>query len=218
VPDDRGAPDLVRLVVAEGEVAFDLAGGAFGRGAHVHARPECLEKAPRGIARAFRRDPGLDGGELGRRLVRACDVRMTGLLVTARRLRAVAVGTDASLEALRLADAGGQDVLLVVAGDAGSVAARDEVQRAAAAGRVIAWSTKNDLGALLDGAGVAICAVRHGPIATELKRVRAAAAAGVATTKGPDAAPTSASRSEARSAQSEAEDRGAECSRRPEAQ
>jgi predicted RNA-binding protein YlxR (DUF448 family) len=210
--DDAGADDLLRLVVADDEVAFDLAGGGFGRGAHVHARPACLEKAPRGIARAFRRDPKLGAKELAERLAHACDGRMAGLLASARRLRAVAVGADAALEVLRMADAGETreaDILGIVATDAGVIAASSEVQRAAAAGRLIGWRTKDDLGALLGEHAVAICAVRHGGIAAALKRTRAAADAAAATT-------TMRSR-EAPLREARSEDRGAECSRRPEA-
>jgi hypothetical protein len=198
----------MRLVIADGEVAFDLAGGAFGHGAHVHARPDCLERAPRGIARTFRRDPGVDGAELGARLRSACNARMAGLLLAARRLRAVAVGADASMQAI--ADAGadsGAPILVVVAADAGSVAGRDEVMRAVSAGRAIAWSTKDDLGVLLGEPAVAICTVRHPTIAAELKRMRAAADAGAATSRGPRAVDSGV----------RSEDKGAECSRRPEA-
>jgi predicted RNA-binding protein YlxR (DUF448 family) len=168
--DDAG--EMVRLVVAEGTVAFDLAGGAFGRGAHVHARPACLGKAPRGLSRAFRRDAGLDAKDLGRLLLAACDRRMGGLLLAARRLRAIATGTDASLDALR-----GGAPLAVVAVDAGTVVSTREVGRAVAEGRAVAWSTKDELGALLGGESIAICAVRHEGIAAELKKVRAAAVA-----------------------------------------
>src|SRR5580704_17435100 len=86
------AANMVRLVVAEGEVAFDLAGGSFGRGAHVHAAPACLAKAPRGLARSFKRDAGVDAAEIGQRLVAACDRRMSGLVLAARRTGALAVG------------------------------------------------------------------------------------------------------------------------------
>jgi predicted RNA-binding protein YlxR (DUF448 family) len=168
--DDAG--EMVRLVVAEGMVAFDLAGGAFGRGAHVHARPACLAKAPRGLSRAFRRDMGIDPKELGVRLSAACDRRMGGLLLAARRLRAIAIGTDASRDALRTGAP-----LAIVAVDAGSVVSTTEVAGAVAAGRAIAWSTKAHLGALLGGESVALCAVRHEAIAVELKKVRAAAVA-----------------------------------------
>jgi predicted RNA-binding protein YlxR (DUF448 family) len=168
--DDAG--EMVRLVVAEGTVAFDLAGGAFGRGAHVHARPACLAKAPRGLSRALRRDAGIDARELGRLLLAACDRRTGGLLLAARRLRAIATGTDASLDALR-----GGAPLVVVAVDAGTVVGAREVGRAVAEGRAVAWSTKNELGALLGAESIAICAVRHDGIAAELKKVRAAAVA-----------------------------------------
>lgn len=47
---------LVRLVMGpSGEVAVDAAGGGFGRGAHVHPRPACVEKAAtKGLSRAAR--------------------------------------------------------------------------------------------------------------------------------------------------------------------
>lgn len=180
---------LVRLVVADDEVAFDLAGGAFGRGAHLHARPACLEKAPRGLARVFRRAVKPDSAALGRMLVDACNRRIAGLLLAARRSREIAVGADASLEAL----ARGAP-LCVVALDAGSLATSMEVNRCVAAGRAVAWGTRSELGGLLGEQSVAICAVRHTGIAAELKRMRVAADAGAAATR-----------------------EGAECSRCPEA-
>jgi predicted RNA-binding protein YlxR (DUF448 family) len=197
------AAAMVRLVVAEDEVAFDLAGSAFGRGAHLHARPDCLEKAPRGLARTFKRDPKVDARELGVRLTAACDRRMAGLMLAARRTNALAVGSDASLEAFRRGAP-----LLVVAIDAGSIAHSLEVKGAVVEGRAIAWKTKADLGGLLWGhvndtpglpegrleEAVAICAVRHAGIADELKMLRAAADAAAVVTR-----------------------EGAECSRRPEA-
>ena len=43
---------LVRLVLGPGgEVAVDAAGGGFGRGAHVHPRPGCVEKAALRVCR-----------------------------------------------------------------------------------------------------------------------------------------------------------------------
>jgi predicted RNA-binding protein YlxR (DUF448 family) len=183
------ATAMVRLVVAEDEVAFDLAGGAFGRGAHLHARPDCIEKAPRGLARTFKRDPRVDVRALADRLVAACDRRMVGLMLAARRTNSLAVGTDASFEAFRRGAP-----LLVVAVDGGTIAQSLEVEGAIVEGRAIAWKTKNELGGLLGAPAVAICAVRHAGIAEELKVLRAAAdAAAVATRE------------------------GAECSRRPEA-
>lgn len=184
-----GAEGMVRLVVAEGEVAFDLAGGAFGRGAHLHARPECISKAPRGLSRTFKGDLRVDGAELARRLSAACDRRMAGLLMAARRTGALAIGADAALEALRRGAP-----LAVVAVDAASVAQSMEVTSAVAQGRAVAWRTRAELGQLLGETAVAICAVRHAGIAGELQVLRAAADAAAVTTR-----------------------EGAECSRRPEA-
>jgi predicted RNA-binding protein YlxR (DUF448 family) len=185
----RDASDLLRLVVAEGEVVFDLAGGAFGRGVHVHARPDCLIRAPRKLMRAFVRDADnqkkdVGVADLGARLVGACNRRMAGLLMAARRLDAVAIGSDASLGALGrdMAVSGGTKAapLAIVAVDAASVARSAEVMRAAAQGRVLAWSNRSELGTLLGEVAVAICVVRHESIAGELKRMSAAADAGVA--------------------------------------
>ncbi len=172
------ATELVRLVVADDEVAFDLAGGAFGHGAHVHARPACLSAAPRGLCRAFKREIRLSADELGRRLVEACDRRMTGLLLAARRSRVLAVGTDESLGALRRGAP-----LAIVAVDAGVVAQSREVEQAVSEGRAIAWMKKADLGAVLGETAVAICAVRHAGIAGQMKTLRAAADAGASTTR-----------------------------------
>jgi predicted RNA-binding protein YlxR (DUF448 family) len=187
------ASELVRIVVAEDEIAFDLAGGAFGRGAHLHARLACIEKAPRGLARAFRGAVKAKPAEIGRQLVEASDRRMAGLLLAAHRSRALVIGADAAMEALEKGAP-----LAVLAVDAGSVAATAEVERCVAAGRAIAWRTKSELGSLLGERSVAICAVRHAGIAAELKRMRAAADAGAAVTI-------------------DATREGAECSRFPEA-
>jgi uncharacterized protein len=188
-----GADELLRVVATSDEFAFDLAGGAFGRGVHLHARLSCIEKAPRGLARGFRGAVRADAATLGRRLVEACDRRMAGLVLAARRSGAIAVGADAALEAL----AKGAP-LAVIAVDAGGVVETAEVRQCIAAGRAVAWRTRIELGGLLGERSVAICAVRHAGIADELKRMRVAADAGAAAT-------TSATRE------------GAECSRFPEA-
>jgi predicted RNA-binding protein YlxR (DUF448 family)/ribosomal protein L7Ae-like RNA K-turn-binding protein len=172
------AAELVRVVVSDDDVAFDLAGGSFGRGAHVHPRAACLAGAQRGLSRAFKRDIGLGPDELGRRLVAACDRRMTGLLLAARRTGALAVGTDESLGALRRGAP-----LAIVAADAGTIAKSREVEQAIAEGKAIAWMKKADLGAVLGETAVAICVVRHAGIAGQLKTLRAAADAGATTTR-----------------------------------
>ncbi len=172
----------MRLVVSDDEVAFDLAGSAFGRGAHVHPRPECIARAPRGLSRSLRREVRTSARALGEALVAAADRRMGGLLVAARRQGALAAGAAAAKEAMA-ADA----PLVLVACDAGAVASTVEVGRMVSAGRAIAWSDRDTLGALLggqqSGGAVAICAVLHRSIAEELKKTRAAADAGAAAAK-----------------------------------
>ncbi|HTQ43561.1 MAG TPA: hypothetical protein VMI75_12445, partial [Polyangiaceae bacterium] len=148
----------------------------FGRGAHVHARPECLEKAARGLSRAFKQEVRAQGHELGSALVAACDRRAAGLVMAARRTGALAVGADQSLEAVRKGAS-----LLIVAVDAGSAASTREVERAVAEGRAVAWKTKCDLGAWIGEDAVTMLGVRHAGIAGELMILRAAADAGAST-------------------------------------
>ncbi|HEY8090860.1 MAG TPA: DUF448 domain-containing protein [Polyangiaceae bacterium] len=185
------ATGMLRLVVSDDEVAFDLAGGHFGRGAHLHARPDCIAGAPRGLSRTFKRDVKVGPAELAERLVAACDRRMTGLLLAARRTRALAIGADAALEAIRRGAP-----LALVAVDAGSIAAKTEVTGAIAEGRAVAWRTKAELGQVLGETAVALCAVLNEGIAAELQVLRAAVDAATATTTTRE---------------------GGECSRRPEA-
>jgi predicted RNA-binding protein YlxR (DUF448 family) len=183
------AAELVRLVATDDAFAFDLAGGAFGRGVHIHARLDCIEKAPRGLARGFRGAVKANAADIGQRLVEACDRRMVGLMLAAHRSRALAVGADAALDALEHGAP-----LAVVAVDAAGIAQTAEVQRCITSGRAVAWRTRAELGSLLGEESVAICAVRHPGIAGELKKMRLAADAGAAATR-----------------------EGAECSRFPEA-
>lgn len=171
--DDAGS--MLRVLVADGEVAFDLAGGGFGRGAHLHPRPKCIEGAPRGLAQSFGGPVGLGARELGARLVQACERRVAGLLLAAHRLRDLVPGADAAIEAI-----GRGAPLVVVAGDAGAIARDAAVVRCIAEGRAIGWSTKEGLGALMGEQSVAVCAVRHAGIADQLKRMRVAADAGLA--------------------------------------
>src|SRR5690242_7446206 len=87
--------DMVRLVVSpEGEVAVDLAGGRFGRGAHVHVAPRCLAGAPRGLSRSFRRPIAVDAGTLASLVIAAAERRTRGLLASAARAEAVQIGAE----------------------------------------------------------------------------------------------------------------------------
>jgi ribosomal protein L7Ae-like RNA K-turn-binding protein len=165
---------MVRLVLDGSAVVVDLVSRALGRGAHVHARTECIAKACKGgLARSMKTSVRADAQEISGQLAGACDRRIAGLLLAARRTRALAVGVDATLEALAKGDA----ALVVVASDAASVTRDSRVARAIASGDAVAWKTKSELGALLGGEEIASCAVRHDGIASELKKMRAMAEA-----------------------------------------
>ena len=185
----RGASEMVHVVAVEvrwwstlcsrapGSRLGRTWGRPRGRGAHVHPRLACLGPARAGLSRAFRRPVTSTVADVSAAILAACERRMDGLLLSARRIGAVEAGADAALAA---AQRGGAP-LLIVAVDAGAVAEKNEVRGAVAAGRAIAWRTKADLGRLLGEASVAICAVGHAGIAAELKKVREAAGAAKAT-------------------------------------
>jgi predicted RNA-binding protein YlxR (DUF448 family) len=172
----EAATDLVRLVLGPrapdgaAPVAIDFAGGkGGGRGAHVHARPDCLAKAAKsGIARSFKTKVECTVDELVQQIKEGSDRRITGLLAGAWRGRMVAAGADAATAAL---DKGAP--LAVVATDAGSLVERGAIGRAIAEGRAVAWNDKETLGALFGGRGeVAVCAVLNDSIATEIASAR----------------------------------------------
>jgi predicted RNA-binding protein YlxR (DUF448 family) len=150
-------------------VAVDLAASAFGRGAHVHARPECIKKAcSAGLARAFKCAIVASPAEVARQVVLGCDRRLEGLLVGARRAGLLAFGEEAR-EAAAVAP------LLIVASDAGSVARKSPLVDAIAHGRAVAWRNKAGLGALFARDEVALVAIRHEGVAAQAQRVRAIA-------------------------------------------
>lgn len=155
----------MRVVVLDGELAVDLAGGSFGRGAHVHPSPDCLSKAASGgFARAFKARVRAGAAELAAQIVAAEDRRMAGLLLAARRAKKVALGADAARAALAAQD----DAWIVVATDAGTIASQPFVAKAVADGRGIAWGTKERLGALLGGGEVAVAVVVDPRIGREM--------------------------------------------------
>lgn len=168
---------LVRLVLGprtrspEGAapVAVDLADGKLGRGAHVHAKKECLARASKGgLARSFKAKVECTAEDLAQQIVEGSDRRITGLLVGAWRGKILAVGADAATAAL---DKGAP--LAVVATDAGSLLERGAIGRAIAEGRAVAWKDKGTLGALFGGRDeVAVCAVLNDSIATEIASAR----------------------------------------------
>jgi predicted RNA-binding protein YlxR (DUF448 family) len=169
------AEGLVRLVLgprsADGTapVAVDFAGKSHGRGAHLHARPDCLARAAKsGLARSFKTKVICTAEELAQQIVDGSDRRITGLLTGAWRARMLAVGADAVSAALDK-----EAPLAVVATDAGGLVERGAIGRAIAEGRAVAWKDKQTLGALFGGRGeVAVCAVLNDSIATEIANAR----------------------------------------------
>lgn len=172
------AGDLIRLVLGpEGEIAVDARGGAFGRGAHVHARPACLDRAARsGLARSTKGKAAtvlsedgealpLHAGSLARVIQEAMDRRIEGLFAAAVRSRQLAFGADAVTGACQRGDA----ALVVVARDAAAAAELTEVRRAVSEGRAVAWGDKQRLGRIVmtgkrpggdsGGAGVGVTAI-----------------------------------------------------------
>lgn len=168
------AAGLLRLVLGprspEGApVAVDFAGGSHGRGAHLHARKDCLARAAKsGLARSFKTKIACTAEDLAVQIAEGSDRRITGLLAGAWRARMLAVGADAVTAAL---DKGAP--LAVVATDAGGLVERGAIGRAIAEGRAVAWKDKQTLGALFGGRGeVAVCAVLNDSIATEIANAR----------------------------------------------
>jgi predicted RNA-binding protein YlxR (DUF448 family) len=162
-------PDqMVRLVISnEGEVAVDLAGGKFGRGAHVHASPRCVAAAPRGLSRSFRRQVAATPAALAAAIVAAAERRARGLLSSAARSQKVEIGAENA----GLAWENGRAHLLVVARDAAAGASVGPVLRAVAAGAAVAWGSKADLGALVGKSEVAVVAITSEPLAAALRTV-----------------------------------------------
>lgn len=163
------ADALVRLVLdptnpSDGapSVVVDVAGSAFGHGAHVHPAPDCVEKAARGgLSKAFKTKVVAKAEDIAAGIVAGADRRIEGLLMGARRARHLVIGADATVEALRE----GKVALVIVATDAAAAAQLGEVRDAVATGKAIAWNVKARLGALLARDEVAVCGVVHDKVA-----------------------------------------------------
>ena len=160
--------ELVRMVLApDGTVAFDLAGGAQGRGAWVHPVEPCLRKAAKSTGRSLHADGSENLEALLFSLAQAAKRRAIGLIGAAHRARYVALGSDASKEAY----ANGRARLVLLATD--GRAAKDEfwVGAALAQGTVVGWATKAELGAIVGRDELAILVVTDEGLARSLIRV-----------------------------------------------
>jgi predicted RNA-binding protein YlxR (DUF448 family) len=161
--------DLVRVVLdpSSGELAVDMAGGGFGRGAHVHGAPSCLQKALKsGFARVFKTEIKGDADAIAKDIVQAADRRIEGLISGAKRAGQLAIGADAVSDAK-------SPQLFVVARDAAAAAKLPIVEQAISEGNAIAFADKSRIGALLSptnvgGSGtkeVAVIAILHAGVA-----------------------------------------------------
>ena len=171
------APDeLLRVVlgsqVSPGsgphEIAVDVAGGSFGRGAHVHPVSDCLAKACKsGLERSFKCKVKVSLAEICAQIVDGYDRRIAGLLVGSRRAGHLAVGGDQAATAMQ-----NDAPLLVVACDAGTIVDKGFVARAVAEGRAVVWKNKVHLGTLLGRDEVSVVAVTNEAIAEQIQRAR----------------------------------------------
>lgn len=112
--------DLVRLVATgDGKIGFDLIGAAWGRGAWVHPRPECVAKSVRNIARALRQPVSVTPSELYERLASAAWQRVASLMAAARRSGQLKIGIEAAGQCwAQLSLAGAQGRALVAPAEA----------------------------------------------------------------------------------------------------
>ena len=165
------ADALVRVVLdpADGSLAVDLADSRFGRGAHMHASKECVQKALRGgFAKVFKCKVEGTVESLGEQILDAADRRIEGLLAGARRGKLAISGSDV----VRAAYREGTAAMIVVASDAAAAAKLSEIQDAVAQGKAIGWSNKQRLGAIFGRDEVAVCAVLHEGVAKAIGSAR----------------------------------------------
>jgi predicted RNA-binding protein YlxR (DUF448 family) len=157
--------DLVRLVVGEDApyVAVDLGRRLGGRGISVHPTKPCIRSAcvRGGLARALRGVAQVEPQSIEAMIVAQFERRMRGLLSSAQRARAVALGTDAVRAALQA----NRGDLLIRAKDSRGRA--DELARSASAiaCATATWGTKASLGDAFDRSELGVLLVTDRGIA-----------------------------------------------------
>lgn len=170
--------ELVRMVAGpDGEVLFDLSGGAFGRGAWSHPTESCLRRAAKVLRQGgnkatlvLQNSTEIDGLEsLLSALDAAANRRARGLLSAANRAGHLALGGDAAAEKFEL----GHARLVVVATDARAAVKENWIEAAVTRGLVVGWSSKSELGALVGRNALAILVVTDEGLARSLRKVLA---------------------------------------------
>ena len=187
-----GSPsELVRIVLGpDGNVVPDLGGGAFGRGAWLHPRKDCITKAvPRGLSHALKAQVLTDAPTLVERIRAAAERRVEALLQAARRAGKAALGTTAVHEAA----AAGSLELCVVAADARAAAETPAVSAAVKRGRAVVFASKTALAALFGREELGVVAILDSGLAEAIL-----AAIRLSELKGPSGPSPSLSVSEVR--------------------
>ncbi len=171
---------MIRLVLGEdGALAVDLAGRAFGRGAWVHPRTDCIERAARGgVDKSFKARTGVDANSVLQNVRAAANRRVEALIAAARRSGSASPGSEVA----RTAVEEGRALLLVVAEDARAAAQATFVTHVAAAGKVVIWGTKEALGRATGRPDTAVVAILDRGLADAIVR-----SAALSRIPGPDA-------------------------------
>ena len=159
--------DLVRFVASkDGGVVFDLAGGAWGRGAWIHPRTDCLVKSVRSLGRALRQPIAQTSTELHQALVTAAWRRIKSLVVSAKRAGQLRVGTEE-------AERAGEDrslALLLWADDVRVGANLPWIAQAVAQGRVLVAPSLATMREWVGVQEVTLAAITDSQIATAVVR------------------------------------------------
>lgn len=148
----------------EGVVHPDVRGSAFGRGAWLHPRVQCIARLVPALSRSFRAPVTTTPEQALEWLRAAGDKRVRDLLGAVRRQRKYALGSDAVEDAL----ARGQACLVLVAQDARAGAETPGVRRAVAEGLACAWGTKERIGQIVGRPEVGVLAILDDRLATAL--------------------------------------------------
>ncbi len=149
-------------------VTIDLKGGARGRGAWVHPRIECLDKAARhGFSRSFRIRVDVSTEQLLEQIRAAAERRLAGLIHAARASRALIFGRDSVREKSAVAS------LVLLAADSPSLSNAPFVTELGARGRLVIWGTKERYGTWMGRGDVAILAIMEHGLATRIAQTLA---------------------------------------------
>lgn len=149
----------------DGGLVVDLKGSAFGRGAWVHRRKECIERAVRhGFSKSFRTRVETTSGELLRAVADAGERRLGGLIRSSRAGGFLVYGRDAVEQERQ------QLRLVLLAADAGTLRNERFIAELGASGRLLRWGRKEQFGDWLARGDVAIVGIKERGLADEVAR------------------------------------------------